>query len=355
MTPSADIAVWSDTWRLAGHWERFLGLGHLVMLTSNRRTGRSVRAAPRGVKPNFFILGAPKCGTTAMAVYLGDHPEVLMSDPKEPAFWASDYPGARRSQAVPMETLSDYESLFKARTDQHRVVGEATALYLSSQCAVEAILDYNAESRFLVMVRNPIAFAAAFHHEMLFRMREDVEDFGTAWRLRHERAVGRSIPRACDEPRMLDYHRMGLFGAQLNRAQSVISHDRLKIVFLEDLKANPRDVYAETLSFLDLPEDGRREFPVLNRRKAARSRLLNRIYFANRGPLGAVVKRGRRCGKRLAPLRAMWSRLQYKPRPTAPLPAGLHEELRNAFQEDVGLLAELTERDLNHWLVESSN
>jgi hypothetical protein len=35
-------------------------------------------------KPNFFIVGAPKCGTTALSEYLRSHPDVFFSSPKEP-------------------------------------------------------------------------------------------------------------------------------------------------------------------------------------------------------------------------------------------------------------------------------
>ena len=50
-------------------------------------------------RPNFFIIGAPKSGTTAMAGYLGDHPGIHFCEPKEPCFFATDFPGQRLAES----------------------------------------------------------------------------------------------------------------------------------------------------------------------------------------------------------------------------------------------------------------
>ena len=44
------------------------------------------------MKPNLFIIGAPKCGTSALAHYLSEHPKVFFSNPKEPFYLSTDYP-----------------------------------------------------------------------------------------------------------------------------------------------------------------------------------------------------------------------------------------------------------------------
>ena len=43
------------------------------------------------MQPNFFIIGAPKCGTTALSRYLSQHPNIFMSDPKEPHYFCDDF------------------------------------------------------------------------------------------------------------------------------------------------------------------------------------------------------------------------------------------------------------------------
>ena len=84
-----------------------------------------------GEIPNFFIVGAPKCGTTALYEYLRAHPNVFMPELKEPHFFAKDLGGYPR-----IKTLEAYRELFEARAAQHLAVGEASVYYLRSAVAI---------------------------------------------------------------------------------------------------------------------------------------------------------------------------------------------------------------------------
>ena len=84
-------------------------------------------------KPNFFIIGAPKCGTTSLASWVSEHPSVYMSPLKEP-----DYFHANEK----IGSLKEYEQLFEGAGPEHITVGEASVRYLYSQVAVPNILNY---------------------------------------------------------------------------------------------------------------------------------------------------------------------------------------------------------------------
>src|SRR5690554_4562039 len=73
------------------------------------------------IKPDFFIVGAPKCGTTAMYQYLKAHPEVFMPAYKEPHYFAEDFHGAWIERFRQQE---DYLKLFADAGNAKRV-GEA--------------------------------------------------------------------------------------------------------------------------------------------------------------------------------------------------------------------------------------
>jgi hypothetical protein len=77
-------------------------------------------------RPDFFIVGAPKCGTTALCSYLREHPDIFMPLWKEPHYFGTDL---RRSQPVDLET---YLSYFAEAGEQLRV-GEASTSYLYSK------------------------------------------------------------------------------------------------------------------------------------------------------------------------------------------------------------------------------
>jgi len=84
--------------------------------------------------PDFFILGAPKCETTAMAAYLSARPEVFMSQPKEPHHYNTDH---RHGE---YKDRQRYLELFSGASDEHKIVGEASVWYLYSEVAGKNII-----------------------------------------------------------------------------------------------------------------------------------------------------------------------------------------------------------------------
>ena len=89
------------------------------------------------MQPNTFILGAPRCGTTALANWLGDHPQVHKPTIKETFFFSCDV-GHRRCTS-----LKQYETIFSdADPAQHRIAFDASTDYLYSRATVPAIRQY---------------------------------------------------------------------------------------------------------------------------------------------------------------------------------------------------------------------
>jgi Sulfotransferase family len=137
--------------------------------------------------PNFFIVGAPKAGTTSLYHYLDQHPQVYMSTIKEPNFFAAEIreenfdPKARREIARDTRGLrkflsgpmrekrfggivadwEDYLHLF-ANANNESALGEASVCYLWSPTAPERIADRIPDAKILVMLRDPAE--RAFSH-----------------------------------------------------------------------------------------------------------------------------------------------------------------------------------------------
>ena len=96
-------------------------------------------------KPNFFIVGAPKCGTTSLHEYLQRHPDVFMPFFKEPHFFGSDLvrlPLSRQFRAKP----GRYLKLFRDARGEKRI-GESSPWYLASQRAADEIHAYDPAKR----------------------------------------------------------------------------------------------------------------------------------------------------------------------------------------------------------------
>ena len=222
------------------------------------------------MKPGLFIVGAPKCGTTAWAKYLGEHPQIAFSRIKEPHYFALDLPAFRE-----VETEREYEALFSGAGDA-AVRGEASVLYLFSKVAAEEIRKYNPDARILIFLRTQEDYLPSWHQQLLYTFQEKIEDFGEAWRLSGQRKSA-TIPDTCKEPAVLDYKAMGRFHEQVARFLVHFPHSQVHVLRFEEWTRNPRDAYLRVLSFLGVEDDGRIDFRPVNEAKRHRLDALGRM------------------------------------------------------------------------------
>ncbi len=144
------------------------------------------------IKPNFFIIGAPKSGTTALSEYLRAHPQVFFSEPKEVQYFAEDFKGRF------ITTEKDYLKLFReSNPHKHLAIGEGSAIYLFSDVAVPKILEFQPDAKFIVMLRNPVNLVQSFHLEMLDGGLENIVSFVADWNLENQRRLGKHISKFC--------------------------------------------------------------------------------------------------------------------------------------------------------------
>jgi len=295
--------------------------------------------------PNFFIVGAPKCGTTALSTYLENHPNIFMSRPKEPHFFADDFTAHRL-----IKTHEDYSRLFSKAGKEHLAVGEASVWYLYSSTAARNIYHFDKNARIIVMLRNPVDLVHSLHSQLLYSFYEDEPDFGKAWSLQPVRREGLSIPKYCREPAFLQYGEVGSLGHQLEHLFEVFPKDQVKAVLFDDLAASTQTIYCDILAFLGMPPDGKKEFPPVNRNKIRRIDWIGRLH--QRLPfrlihIEYVVNKwfGTQLGI-LEMIRALNARRISR----NPLPEDYRSELRDYFQEDIRKLSIILHRDLVHWL-----
>ena len=296
-------------------------------------------------KPNFFIIGAPKSGTTALSEYLRTHPRAFISPHKEPNFWNDDF-----RQIATVKSLREYERLFKDAGPQHIAVGEASVHYLRSTTAVPRIIEYNPEAKFIVLLRNPVDLVHAWHSQNLYGLWEDEPDFARAWNLQEERAAGRHIPKTCLEPKVLMYRQVGALGSQVARLFENVAREKVRLYVFDDFNTNPAAVYRDLLAFLGLPDDGRELFPRVNENKRQRHAVIAR--FVERPPrlwqAGAKVLRifFRKSSLGLLQRLRRWNQ---QPVGRPPISAEFRKQLLDAFDPEIRRLAVLLDRNLDHW------
>jgi hypothetical protein len=294
-------------------------------------------------QPNFFLVGAPKCGTTALYQYLRSHPRIYMPAFKEPHYFARDLEAYRL-----IKTVSEYGRLFDAAQAGHSRIGEASVYYLRSSEAIPQIRAFDPEARIIAMLRNPVDMLHALHSQLLYVGEEREPDFERAWRLQGRRRRGRDIPARCREPLLLQFEELGRLGAQVERLLAVFPAAQVKLVLYEDFTAGPQTVYAEVLEFLGIPHDGSAAFPRINDNKRARSGWIKGALRKPPPVLRNAVRawKGVVGGERVAQLKSRLVRLNTVREARPPLSAEFRAELVATFRNDVDRLSELLQRPL---------
>jgi hypothetical protein len=297
----------------------------------------------------FFLVGAPRCGTTSMASALAQHPQVCFSKPKEPHFFSS----VREDDVLARLEVDYIRTFFPQDLLSREVLGEGSPSYLYSPRAIRMIDRIFPDARFLVIVRNPLEMIPSYHARLLFLLDEDVADFETAWRLQSRRAKGESIPSGCRDPRLLQYANIGRVGTRLADLIGLVGRARVKPIIFDDFRSAPVTAYREVLEFLRLEDDERTEVGRMNGTKAYRSRLIQRLLIQPPALAQHLLapKTGRPSHRSVAGrLRKRLRKANVVRRHWPAISTSMRHEVANSCRDDVELLGRLLGRDLTHWL-----
>jgi hypothetical protein len=282
--------------------------------------------------PDFFIVGAPRCGTTALYTYLRDHPEIFMSPIKEPEFF-TDFLGKHRRVRTRLEYLNCF-----AGVGGEKRIGEASVSYLASPTSARAIKEFSPLARIIIMLRNPVDVMYSMYHLRRFSKLEDQPSFEAAL---DADARGRKPP-------LLTYWERAMFAAQVERYITVFGREKVQVIVYDDFKADTRRVFRETLRFLDVCSDCEREFPTINGNTRSRNRFLWRLLRQPPEPLRRTIHaftspRLRSVGGHyLLGVNAV-----EEPRPAMELE--LRATLRKEFAPEIHRLSTILHRDLTAW------
>lgn len=292
--------------------------------------------------PNLFIVGAPKCGTTALSRILADHPAIFLTENvglKEPDYFDTDLDLSHMSRRI--RSWDEYLALFDSAPDRAEYLGEASPLYLFSQCAVPAIEKTCPSARYLVSLRDPVELVVSLHNQHS-KHGVDVLDFEEAWRLQERRAQGYSLPRDFSSGQLLQYGKIASIGEQMERLFRLVPRGRVYTIFHEDLENNPQDCYRSILKWLELPNDYRRDFPRLNESveyRIPRLEIILRSAKEIRRSLGISGGLG---------IHRIINRYNRKPG-RAQISMHMRDELRRYFAPEISRLENALGRDLSHW------
>ena len=295
------------------------------------------------MQPQFFIVGAPKCGTTSMAQYLNQHPDVFVLR-GEPHFFGTDI-----DYNHPRLSRRQYLSICR-RNGGKSLVGDRSTWYLYSKRAAAEIHDFNPDARIIAMLRNPVEMIRSLHrHQFQRGRRDDIERLEDALDAEPDRRLGRRLPDNVRFPGSLLYSEIARYSEQLPRYFERFGRDRVHVILFDDLKADPTTTYAQALEFLGVDSGFVPDFRVHNAGapmpdwapyriwKASTLRYRFRSIVPER--LYSAIRERRR--KQLADAKDR--------QPPPPMDVGLRDRLRTRLGAEIEQLEALIDRNLEAW------
>jgi len=302
--------------------------------------------------PNFLIIGAPKCGTTSLYVYLQQHPEVFMSIPKEPTFFGNEgtdglfngpHDEDRTYHSRVITTFSDYSALFNGVKNE-KAIGEASIYYLYLPKAPEQIKKYVPKATMFAVLRNPAdrAYSAYLH---VVRQAREQKSFADSLREEPKRIQQKWNP-------LWHFKAMGFYYEQVKRYFEMFGRDQVRVYLYEDLHKEPLRLTKEIYGILGVdtsfvPDTSKR----YKKSYVPKNPTIEKILYKAKVQVDF--------SKRHLPKRIRWHSQKLKDLidrvasanrvAPPPVPQAVRAALLEEYRDDILRLGDLLRKDLSHW------
>ncbi len=196
------------------------------------------------MKVDFFIVGAPKAGTTSLYHYLNEHPQIEMSLQKEPDYFSD---AAIQKQGIyygknRIDTEEKYNTLFNTQK-KDVIFGEGSVSYLFYPNVAQDIKAYNPIAKIIIMLRNPIDRAFS-HYLMDYRLGLVSDSF--------EDIINKKSKHKNAHLFYQQYIKVGEYATQLKRYFDVFDKENILLIDYEDFKSDVVGTVDLVYSFLNV-------------------------------------------------------------------------------------------------------
>lgn len=292
-------------------------------------------------KPSFFIVGAPKCGTTAMNAYLREHPEIFVPEQKEIHQFGTDLKFTHdRDEAA-------YHSIFQPWQDE-KVGGEASVWYLYSKVAAREIHEFNPDAKIIIMVRNPTDMVHAQHSQAIYVGRETIANFEAALEAEAGRRDGSLSTHPLSPTEIFFYSQIARYTDQIKRFENEFGRENLHIIVFDDLKTDIQKVYAETLNFLGVDDRFQADLSPKNKNRRYKNKALH--YLVNNpAPWFKTAVKSLVPRSVLRNTKTRLQKINTSRAPRDPMKPETRDLLNQQYADEVQQLGDYLSRDLSHW------
>ena len=287
------------------------------------------------ISPTFFIVGAPKAGTTSLYRYLEEHPDVFMSHIKETNFFSFEEIKAQGLyyHEEHISTLEEYNRLF-AKVSNEKAIGEASVSYLFYDTVPKKIYEFNPEAKIIMVLRNPVD--RGYSHYLMDKRMGLVKK-------PYEGIVNSDRNTQKDRLYYQQYVELGQYYEQVKRYLHIFAPEQVKIIFFEELRNNPSQLITDIYNFLNVditfrPDVDRKH----NTFKKPKNNVIKALYQNSRV---------RKAAGRLTP-GIVKNKLQEKlfnREDKLVLTNSLRMSLQEIYQDDIIQLEKLLDVNLSHW------
>lgn len=219
------------------------------------------------------MVGHPRTGTSALHNVLNQHPDIFMSIPKEPIYFAKDLHAEsdlfhKKAKFFHFRDEVQYLKIFNPIKRQ-QIAGESTSVYLYSKVAAREILRFNPEAKIIMMFREPVSWLGSYHAKACQILGEDQPNFSEALKLEEERKRGHFLSKKVMALSLLFYTEFLRYRLQIERYTSIFNPANIKIIIYDDYRSDNQKIFGEVLQFLDLDREFAPQFKKLNASKSS--------------------------------------------------------------------------------------
>ncbi|MEL7075547.1 MAG: sulfotransferase [Cyanobacteria bacterium J06648_1] len=301
------------------------------------------------MKPNLFIVGQPKSGTTALHQFLGQHPEIYMSSIKEPHFFCSDF-HLESDRAYGKQRFFDFRSesaylqLFN-KAKNVKIAGESSTNYLYSQVAAEKIHNFNPDAKIIIILREPARYLYSLHSHYVKFTEENEPDFLTALSLESKRREEEEfLSSRVTSPSYLYYSQRIQYYQQVKRYCDRFDPKQIKVIIFEEFKSANETIFKEVLEFLEVDSSFSPEYAAVNVNKEVKFKSINSLI---NNPLVKSISKNLLSQEFNEFVRDnIVEKFLWHQAPKAKMPAAIQAQLREQYRPEAVKISELLALDL---------
>ncbi|MEM1369060.1 MAG: sulfotransferase domain-containing protein [Cyanobacteria bacterium P01_H01_bin.15] len=290
--------------------------------------------------PNFIIFGTTKSGSTSLCNYIQQHPDVFISERKEPNYFLHEEgtSAVNRKGEVTEYTLEWYKNWF--RYANQKAIGEASVSYLGDETAPIRIKQTIPDVKLIAILREPVS--RMYSHYLFAQRRGVIPDVGNLLK-------AFEYDQAHDS--MFKFFEKGLYAHNLKSYFAQFDAEQIKLFLFEDFTSNPGQVTKDVFEFLEVDSN----FEAMTTAKDASSGIPRNqsvyefLYRDN--PIKKILRPiTRTVFPNAEKRRALWTRLVSSSLSKPQLSPKIKEALREKYRPDILELQEMIGRDLSKWL-----